>query len=407
MSAYPAEATVVADRGARRHADDTEGVHQALSPPTGSGVAGGLRLDGARTRPGTTGATESPTAVLPAQCRTSVRQAPIRSRRGGNGAAYDRRVDQRILLDEATLQAWVTVAHEARWYDRVLATSADPGAGSNFDLIDAHYRYELASSWHRSYLTAALEHLLLWAEMVAPLKFHPDQVTIHRLRPTYTLARAALESAAHAVWLSGGDSAEECARRHLRLIRWDYDEHAKSVTDPEQKSRIRSMDNRLLSRVSEHLSEADLRPPGLLDVLRWAAEVIGVSPADVERVWRAASGATHGKYWPNLALQHVVPVEEYAPGQLRTVSVPDPAGMTEALELAVQMTGLGVARHVQFGGLELQPVLDEARRWLATVVPFRDDADPEVIAHLQRGEEGPDSRAPRRGRPTSDGGYRP
>lgn len=296
---------------------------------------------------------------------------------------------QRIPIDPETSQAWVTIAHQARLYERVLGSVSDPRPRSRFALIDSGYPNERASTWHGSYLKAALEHLLLWAEFVAPLKFHPEQEMIHRLRPTYTLARAALESAAQAVWLSGGDTPQECARRHLRLIRWDYKEHAKSATDLDAKQRIRAMDERLLTRVSEHVAEDELPPPSLLNVLRGAAEVIGADRDDVEYVWRAASGAAHGKYWPSLVLQDVVPIEEYAPGQLRTVSVPDPTGMTEVLELAQQMTGWGVLRHVDFCGLEIQPVLDEARRWLATVVPFREDADPEVIAYLTGGAGGP------------------
>lgn len=294
-------------------------------------------------------------------------------------------MEQRIPLDLETSQAWVTIAHQARLYDMVLGSVSDPGPRSRFILIDSGYPYERASTWHRSYLKAALEHLLLWAEFVAPLKFHPEQETIHRLRPTYTLGRAALEASAQAVWLSGGATAQECARRHLRLIRWDYKEHAKSGTDPDAKQRVRAMDQRLLARVSEHVAEDELQPPSLLEVLRSASEVIEADPDDVEYVWRAASGAAHGKYWPSLVLQDVVPIEEYEPGQMRTVSVPNPAGMTELLDLAQRMTAWGVLRHVDFCGLEIQPVLDEARRWLATVVPFREDADPEVIAHLLRG----------------------
>lgn len=172
------------------------------------------------------------------------------------------------------------------------------------------------------------------------------------------------------------------------MIRWDYKEHAKSATDPDAKQRIRAMDERLLARVSEHVAEEELPPPSLLNVLRGAAEVIEAVPNDVEYVWRAASGAAHGKYWPSLVLQDVVPIEEYEPGQLRTVSVPDPAGMTEVLELARRMTAWGVVRQAQFSGFEIDPLFDEATRWLATVVPFREDADPDVIAYLTGGGAG-------------------
>jgi len=243
-------------------------------------------------------------------------------------------------------------------------------------VVDALYPYERASIWHRSYLNAALEHLLVWADLVAPLRFHPEQELIHTLRPAYTLSRAALEAASQAVWVSAGGSAAECARRHLRLIRWDYAEHRKSVQDPAVKQRIRAMDETLLTRVEERLSVDELIVPSLIAVLRDAAQVIGVSADELERVWRAASGAAHGKFWPSVALQHVVPVDEHEPGQMRTLSVPDVAAMTEVLRLASRMTTWGVLRHADFSGFEIQPLIDEGKRWLASVVPLRDDADP-------------------------------
>lgn len=249
-------------------------------------------------------------------------------------------------------------------------------------MVDAMYPHERASNWHRSYLNAALEHLMMWADLVAPLRFDPEQDSTHTLRPAYTLGRAALEAAAQAVWMSAGDSAGDCIRRHLKLIRWDYEEHRKSVQSPEHKRRIREMDELLLNRVQEHVSGDELTVPSLLVVLREAADVIGVSSDDLERMWRAASGAAHGKYWPSVALQHVVPVNEYTPGQLSTLSVPDAARMTEVLRLADRMTTWGVLRHADFSGYEIEPLLSEAKRWLASVVPLRDDADPEVVARL-------------------------
>jgi hypothetical protein len=68
------------------------------------------------------------------------------------------------------------------------------------------------------------------------------------------------------------------------------------------------MDETLLDRVSEHVPADELAVPSLLAVLRAASEVIGIAPDDFERVWRAASGAAHGKFWPSIALQHTTRV---------------------------------------------------------------------------------------------------
>ncbi len=96
---------------------------------------------------------------------------------------------------------------------------AKPVEGSNFVRANDLYPFEKVSDRARHYVDAAFEHTLMWADHVAPFKFHPDQTVSFTLRPTYTLARAALESAAQVVWLLSTRDPLECIRRHLRLIR--------------------------------------------------------------------------------------------------------------------------------------------------------------------------------------------
>ena len=108
-------------------------------------------------------------------------------------------MDKRIPVDEATSLAWVEVAHKARLAHHVPKGTPDPTQDSNFGQINALYPQEKASDWHRSYLTAALEHLLIWANTVAPLKFHPEHEVTHTFRPAFTLARAALEASSQAL----------------------------------------------------------------------------------------------------------------------------------------------------------------------------------------------------------------
>lgn len=293
-------------------------------------------------------------------------------------------MDGRVPVDRSTSLAWTEIAQYARLANHILSAVPDPDGDSNLAQIDAMYPHERASDWHRSYLKAALQHLVLWADLVAPLRFHPDQEVVHQLRPAYTLGRAAIEAASQAVWLTGGETAHECARRHLSLIRWDYEEHRKSLREDEAKRRVREMDARLLDRVRSQFDQRELAPPKHLAVLRGAAPTVGVDPDDLERVWRAASGSAHGKVWPSISLQHVVPLQEYEAGQFRTFCVPDPEGITEVLRLAEQMTMFGVVRHAQYCGADVPTLMDEARRWLASVVPFREDADPDVVAYLSR-----------------------
>ena len=329
-----------------------------------------------------------------------LRGCPVRRRPTASLATpYGRGMAAQFSVDAAVSQAWAAVAHGARLSSRILQSVGDPVPRSNFAELNAVYPHEKASDWHRAYLGAALEHLLMWADLVAPLKFHPEQVVMHTFRPAYTLGRAALEAASQAVWMTAGGTARECSRRHLSLIRWDYVEHRKSVSGQEAKGRVEERDATLLKRASGVFAEADLRPPNHYTVLRAAAPVLGRNPDELERIWRAASGSAHGRVWPSLSLQHVVPLTEYEPGQFRTLRIPDTDGMTEVLEAAEQMLSYGVLRHADFCGADIPALIEDARLWLASVVPFREDADPEVVAHLRRR----DAAASRRSPGTSDG----
>lgn len=293
-------------------------------------------------------------------------------------------MDERIPVDQKTAQAWVAVAHGARLASHILRAVGDPAPGSNFARTNSLYPPEKASDWHRAFLTASLEHLLLWGDLAAPLTFHPEHEVTYAFRPAHTLGRAALEAAAQAVWMSAGGSAAECSRRHLSLVRWDYEEHRKSVQDPAAKAQIAQMDAALLERCAERHTDKDLAPPSHYSVLRWAAPEVAIEPDEIERIWRAASGAAHGKRWSALVLQHLIQGPEYEPGQHRTLAIPDTAGMTEILRAAEQMTFYGVLRHADFCGADIQALIDSARLWLVSVVPFQEDADPAILAHLLR-----------------------
>lgn len=266
----------------------------------------------------------------------------------------------------------------------MLRHAPEPAATSSFAAINAIYPHERASDWHRSYLAAALEHLTVWADIAAPLKFHPEHVATFTFRPAHTLARAALEAASQAVWMSSGGSAKECARRHLSLVRWDYVEHRKSQSDPAAKKRIDEMDARLLERAADTFTAEDLRPPNHYTVLRASAPVIEVEPDELEQIWRAASGAAHGKAWAANELQHVVTLDQYEPGQFRTFQIPDAGPMTRVLKVAEKMTLHGVLRHADFVQADIGALAEEARLWLSSVIPYREDADPGLVAFMRQ-----------------------
>jgi hypothetical protein len=274
---------------------------------------------------------------------------------------------------------WVRVAQTSRIMHRVLTNVGDPAPHSALVQINELYPWEKASDWSRGYLTAALQHLVFWADHIAPLKFHPEQRVEHTLRPVQTLARAAIEASAQAVWMLSGNSAQECARRHLRLIRCDIDEQKKSLPLAE-KVRMDEADKILLARVSEGCSSKDLGPISYFDAIKSACLKVDVAPEEAELIWRAASGSAHGKRWPTLALQHVVPGEEYEPGQFRTIMVPEASAITDVLSLADKMTSYGVARFADLSGADVPTLMSEATAWLGGIIPLKDGVSREDLS---------------------------
>jgi len=107
---------------------------------------------------------------------------------------YVERVDRRVPVTPAATVEWVAVAHGARLSARLLANVRQPTANSGFAQLDELYPFDSVAVFTRGYLSASLEHLLLWADYAAPLTFHPEQEVNFALRPAYTLARAALVS---------------------------------------------------------------------------------------------------------------------------------------------------------------------------------------------------------------------
>jgi hypothetical protein len=208
-------------------------------------------------------------------------------------------MDNRVPVPTEISQAFTEIAQSNRLTWHMVEGCGDPAKGSNFDQVNAVYPFEKVSDRARHYVTAALQHMLMWADHAAPFKFHPEQTVTFTLRPSYTLARAALESAAQAVWLMDTRDPIVCVQRHLQLIRWDLQEHRKSHLDTAGKERIKARETELLRRVAALFTDDQLKPPpSYLNVIRDACnpDDLDLDKDDVERVWRAASGAAHGMY---------------------------------------------------------------------------------------------------------------
>lgn len=278
-------------------------------------------------------------------------------------------------VDPEISQSWTVTAIGSRVSQRTLELVGEPAPGSRLAQVDTAYPYEQVSGRVRGYLSAALEHLIFWADYATPLKFHEDQAVLVSLRPAYTIARAALEASAQAVWLMNSPDPTECIRRHLCLARWDLQEYRKSKLDTAAKGSIKAQEAELVQRVSAVFAEDQIRPPnGYLDVIRSAcsAEELPLTADDAERLWRAASGAAHGKQWPNVELRTTV-----ATGMTQSVQetalVPDPIGIRDVLNAGYKVTQYGVLRFADYSGADLHQLSLDATLWVSSRLPQRRD----------------------------------
>lgn len=267
----------------------------------------------------------------------------------------------------------------------MLVNVGEPNTESIFARVHELYPYERVADRARAYIYAALEHLVLWAEVVAPFKFHPEHANVFQQRPPYTLARAALEASAQAVWMVDTTDPLECVRRHLCLIRWDLQEHRRSTIGADQRKAVEEREADFIQRVTGLLPERETRPPGgYLMVLQMACEAndLDLEKGQVERLWRAASGSAHGMFWPTLELQQLVELQDET-GLVQRVRMPDADGMTEVLRAAYKMTQHAVLQYASYAGANAYALIAEAMQWLIERVPLKPDANPSVIGQLR------------------------
>lgn len=294
-------------------------------------------------------------------------------------------VVKRIKIPRETIEPWVAVAQSSRLLEDILSQIGEPRQGSNFERINALYPYERSSDWCREFLSAGIEHMLLWANHVAPLSFHPDTEVTHTFRPVQTLSRAAVESAAHAVWVMDQSTVQGCIQRHLSVVLDDLDQQRKAAQGSERKNYFKEAKALLLKRSEALNGEMKIdRFPGYMGIVKQAASTVATKgsadtdladPAVVERLWRASAGSAHGKRWPALELQFVEPGREIVPGTFETTRIPNPEAITKILNLANAVLTYGVFRFVDYSGYEpeLAVIMTEAQKRLSKKIPRRTD----------------------------------
>lgn len=109
--------------------------------------------------------------------------------------------EERVPVDPEASRVWTEVAQGVRRSWHTFVNVPPPAERSNFARARELYPFEAVDDRARAYVGAALEHLMMWAEYVAPFKFHPEHESNFQQRPPYTLARASMEAAAQTVWM--------------------------------------------------------------------------------------------------------------------------------------------------------------------------------------------------------------
>lgn len=263
----------------------------------------------------------------------------------------------------------------------VLLHTPEPEPSSNFAKLNGFYPYERASDWCRGYLGAALEHLEMWANYIAPMAFDENASVVHRFRPAETLSRAAIESAAQSVWITGAGTPEEALRRHICLVLHDIDEQRKAAR-VERKDALKDRYETVRSRGQKLLGdEVKFHFPTYLKLVKDAAALASqedhhsgpVSEDDAESLWRAAAGSAHGKNWPALVLQEVSVGDEVAEGIHATTRVPKVSAITEILQFADLLVSVGVGKYALWSGSpeQLGKMLTDATTRLGERIPRR------------------------------------
>lgn len=298
----------------------------------------------------------------------------------------------RIRLPEADSNRFTEIAVGIRLNWHSFVHIGEPRATSNLAQTHRLFPFEPVAQRVAAYIQAAFDNLLLWADFVAPTRYHPEQVTYFTLRPGYTLGRAALESASQAVWLLSTTDPMECVRRHISLMRWDLVEHRKfKVGDEVGKDEIKAKEAELVARVSAVFTDEQVASPrSYLQVITDACAQadLQMDPVAVERLWRAASGAAHGKFWPTEELQRQVTVEDYHTRDQRSQMLPDTSVMGDLLDAAFRMTQYAALRYADYAGADITALYAAALTWVSQELPLREGVNrADLLQFAREGEE--------------------
>lgn len=270
-------------------------------------------------------------------------------------------------IEREQIVPWIEVAQSARLNADVLERLMPPREGSFLRPTPDDPLKNMAW-WCHGFLDAAVDHLLLWADYAAPLKFHPEASIAHTLRPAFTLARAAIEAAAQAIWILSPEDPNVRGARYVVLATWDVNEQLKAAVAAEARAELKGRRDEIFAKLG--VTARSFRQPRYLDMIREAAEFLdlgdsnpAMSPDGIERVWRSAAAAAHGKHWPEFEFH-----DRTDAGEGLFLSVPKTEPISEVLQVAERLTSAGMVLFAMHAGRmeDFHALWDEAVARLAS-----------------------------------------
>jgi hypothetical protein len=202
---------------------------------------------------------------------------------------------RRQLSQSESERAWASLridfAEIGGWQDEGV-NSVEAKPGSLLGVVDAMSEPFQASHQIGYLLHTAVDHL-------HALKMLMEETGAQHTFAPYTLIRAAIESAATALWILQPDMAREVARRSLNLEYADLNDlkRANTTVDADaghDEVRLETFDG-CLSKHGWKNQEVKPRPPGPLLIIQGVSEHFDVFGAAL--MWQMCSAAAHGKRW--------------------------------------------------------------------------------------------------------------
>lgn len=289
-------------------------------------------------------------------------------------------------VTEEVRGAWASLAAATRVDRRVLDQVGDPIEGSDLQTDDRGYRWEKCSAWVAQYLGACLDHLELFANTVQPLQQFEGMTVRNPPRAYFTLARAATEAAAQALWILEPDDTADRVHRHLRLLFHDlrqFELALRNQDDPRHEQ-VRARMKAIGERTAGIYSFGSIKSPEprYLDMIRDGALAVGRQPDELETLWRGASAAAHGKNWFQDFGARSVYGEEYESGYYRMTLYPDVDQITSVVQAATDLASRAVGRFTMRSGYDPTPLLNRAMAEVAEMTPVKPGMEAVHAAHV-------------------------